>query len=431
MTGPVDSAAKKVIVLIMLALADSPRAQLPRELRAQQSQVLRRAELLLRVACELFEGRKQGAAVAACLLMRNCIRKQVWETSSMPVRQLSNIGDVGAAALHQHGFGTLDGLLAGDPRKIEHVLGRRPPFGNVLQGKVGGVPRLNLRLQPSNEQISICLVSKQMEFASGQGPQLGTGFVHCLAYGTPSGQLLLHRRFPTHHPVAGLVVGLQGCRGIMARLIHEDLVGFDELQVIGDARLESPLASASPFVQANCRKHTDEGKTHGKDLKRQRMAPGGHEATLALARARQYEAPPVQTIQTLSASMPSEVGARSSQPNSDRCRSSLGEAVPGFMPTSATSYPASSCSAPGGVGSVGPSHVARCHVPSFQSGFGSGSFSSEACPGQFGVTEGQHTTRTAAGRLRRSIAAVEAAHSTAHGPEFNFVRFTPDAALGV
>ena len=163
---------------------------------------------------------------------------------------------------------------------IEIALGRRAPFGSTLQKKLRSVSRIKLRLCPQGTDgtISIdCVGGSPLVNCSDS--QLGTGFVHCLAYGAPAGQLLLHRRFPARSPQA-LVLNLQKSTGLVVHLIYEDLIGFDDFQIIGDVRMDrmalGPSASQSSAPSAP-------GKA-----KRQKVEKlSGHEATMALARARQ------------------------------------------------------------------------------------------------------------------------------------------------
>ncbi|CAK9070839.1 unnamed protein product [Durusdinium trenchii] len=307
LTGPVDSAAKKVLVLVMLALADSPRPELPWDLKLQQSQVLRRAEPLLRVVSELFESRQEGQALVACLSMRNCLRKQIWETSTMLVRQLPNIGDVGAQALKHAGLSSLESFGAAFPGAIEAAL-KRKAGASALQSKVRAVPGIKLRLCPrADGGVSIHFDVQRLE--QGNGSQIGTGFVRCIAFAAPSGQLLLHRRFPAQNPQDGLLLNLQGHKGLAVHLIHEDLVGFDVMEILGDVRIfdvRRAQANPAPPVTTGARPAASgaapavgaKGANTARS-KRQKLE-GRHEATLALARAKQG----AMVVQTLASSFP-------------------------------------------------------------------------------------------------------------------------------
>ena len=324
------------------------------------------------------------------------LRKQIWEDSTMLVRQLPNIGDVGSHALKQRGlssfqdplsilrpwdlqklsmdmscFQKVDGtwqwcsplylhllyaiinfyyhlfnspltddfgipykpgapflplqlkpistletctlffnfhpeaFLCGDPRMIEVVLGRRPPYGNTLQNKLRSVVRIQLRLCPQGSDGSIAIqfvLPSDADLKKVKANEsLGSGFVHCLAYAAPSGQLLLHRRFPSQNPQDGLLVNLQNNKGLVVHLIHEDLVGFDDLQVIGDVQ----IAPRCPVNNV----HSEGTTVQPARSKRQKVETlRGHEATFAMARARQGT-----QIETLSSSFASPIPSQGQQ----------------------------------------------------------------------------------------------------------------------
>lgn len=185
------------------------------------------------------------------------------------------------------------------------ALNRKPPFGNLLQKKLRGLPRLHLRLCPQGTDgtISINLaaagVQSQCPEMAGNESQLGSGFVHCLAYAAPSGQLLLHRRFPAHNPQTGMSLNLQNSRGLVVHLIYEDFIGFDDLQVIGDVQLAPTMSKAAT-------KNSAAGAATGPSKRQKVEALRGHEATFALARARQIQGIQVQTLASMAPEQSSE-----------------------------------------------------------------------------------------------------------------------------
>lgn len=188
---------------------------------------------------------------------------------------------------------------------IEVVLGRRPPYGNTLQNKLRSVVRIQLRLCPQGSDGSIAIqfvLPSDADLKKVKANEsLGTGFVHCLAYAAPSGQLLLHRRFPSQNPQDGLLVNLQNNKGLVVHLIHEDLVGFDDLQVIGDVQ----IAPRCPVNNA----HSEGTTIQPARSKRQKVETlRGHEATFAMARARQGT-----QIETLSSSFASPLPSQGQQ----------------------------------------------------------------------------------------------------------------------
>jgi ATP-dependent DNA helicase HFM1/MER3 len=92
-----------------------------------------------------------------------CLRQEMWEEGGMVLKQLDKIGPVTAAALaaasacpsawsswlnpsRATGITSFGQLLAADPRRIEQVCGRAPPFGNVTQEAAGALPRVRMEV---------------------------------------------------------------------------------------------------------------------------------------------------------------------------------------------------------------------------------------------------------------------------------------------
>ena len=90
----------------------------------------------------------------------------------MPVRQLPNIGDVGAQALRAAGLSNFEALLAGDPPAIEVALKRKAPFGKTLQQKVAAVPQIKVRLCPTGTDGSVAVHFGDQRVVQGSWYQL-------------------------------------------------------------------------------------------------------------------------------------------------------------------------------------------------------------------------------------------------------------------
>lgn len=235
---PVDTAGKKVSTLLQLALADPPRLQLPWELKSQQQQLLRRSEFVLRLFIELFLQRNAGAQLATTLLLKKCLKRQIWESSGAEVRQLPGIGDIMAEKLKAGGLGSLAAVAGGDPRLIEVACGRRPPFGNELQAHARSVPRYELQL--SRRLGGVVAASIEATAAECKGA------FSLVAYDAPTGLLLRYQRFPA----SGLPPQMElespaDCKGIVVKLIHEEVVGIDLERSLGDVSCSASVAAAA------------------------------------------------------------------------------------------------------------------------------------------------------------------------------------------
>lgn len=102
---------------------------------------------------------------------------------------------------------------------------------------------------------------------------------------------------------------MPGHKGLAVHLIHEDLVGFDVMEILGDVRIfdvRRAQANPAPPVTTGARPAASgaapavgaKGANTARS-KRQKLE-GRHEATLALARAKQG----AMVVQTLASSFP-------------------------------------------------------------------------------------------------------------------------------
>eukprot|EP00930_Biecheleria_cincta_P044661 TRINITY_DN3073_c1_g1_i1.p1 TRINITY_DN3073_c1_g1~~TRINITY_DN3073_c1_g1_i1.p1 ORF type:complete len:1373 (-),score=291.65 TRINITY_DN3073_c1_g1_i1:337-4431(-) len=342
-SGPIDTAGKKVFVLIQLSLADSPRVDLPWDLKSQQMQVLRRAETLLRVVAELYEAKREGAALANACLLRTCLHQQIWETSKMHVRQLRNIGDMNAEKLAARSMSTFEQLAAADPRQIELAVGRHAPFGDGLKAELAGLPRPSLTLAPEGCQGSVqVLISpghasppSGKAAAAASSASSSCGFAQLVAFVVPGCKLVEHRRMPAHGRARQIQLVLpEGTTGLVVRLIHEGIVGMDEERTIGTVQPQAAkrcknhgnAASApqsslqQPFPalpqSAADSEHSSAKAAPARRQKRAAKAKASpapitscHDATFALARSKQSSAG-ISRVQTLA----SAAGERSGLP---------------------------------------------------------------------------------------------------------------------
>ena len=60
------------------------------------------------------------------------------------MKQIENVGDAQAKSLSRNGVTTLAKVMEMDPRDLERILGRNPPYGNKLQDAVSRLPQLKI-----------------------------------------------------------------------------------------------------------------------------------------------------------------------------------------------------------------------------------------------------------------------------------------------
>lgn len=90
------------------------------------------------------------AASANALTLSRSMRLRLWDNTTLPTRQLPNVGQVTASRLRAAGITSLRDLAARDPRWVEQVTTRHYPFGTQLQHALTQLlpPRMELLVQP-------------------------------------------------------------------------------------------------------------------------------------------------------------------------------------------------------------------------------------------------------------------------------------------
>ncbi|XP_018902147.2 uncharacterized protein [Bemisia tabaci] len=86
----------------------------------------------------------------SAILLAKCFISQLWENSEHVSRQLPGIGPVLSSHLVAARKVTLQDILDSNPRDLEVVLNRLPPFGNNLIDSVKVLPQFELEIQMSD-----------------------------------------------------------------------------------------------------------------------------------------------------------------------------------------------------------------------------------------------------------------------------------------
>ncbi|KAI9205270.1 uncharacterized protein BJ171DRAFT_501610 [Polychytrium aggregatum] len=73
-----------------------------------------------------------------------CLAAKAWETAPNVFRQIDGIGPQFSKSLGRGGINSLADLARCDPRKIEMLVGRNPPFGNKILDVLSSFPRLTI-----------------------------------------------------------------------------------------------------------------------------------------------------------------------------------------------------------------------------------------------------------------------------------------------
>ena len=103
---------------------------------------------IIRCMITFFEEKKFGAPLLHAIRLSQCLDSHMWYDSTLVCRQLEGIGAALANNLMQGNIVSFSELEAANPRKIESLLKRNPPAGNLLQANLQKIwPKLLLTIQ--------------------------------------------------------------------------------------------------------------------------------------------------------------------------------------------------------------------------------------------------------------------------------------------
>uniref|UniRef100_A0A182RWH0 DNA 3'-5' helicase n=1 Tax=Anopheles funestus TaxID=62324 RepID=A0A182RWH0_ANOFN len=104
---------------------------------------------LLTANRDQFESGSFRALVSVTTLLQ-CFQTKLWENSPFLTKQLGQIGPRLARHLADRGKVTFQAVRYSDPREIECILKKQPPFGNDIVNFVSGLPEFTIQLKKTD-----------------------------------------------------------------------------------------------------------------------------------------------------------------------------------------------------------------------------------------------------------------------------------------
>ncbi|XP_063742496.1 probable ATP-dependent DNA helicase HFM1 [Eleginops maclovinus] len=87
------------------------------------------------------------SAVLHSLMLAKCFRAKLWENSPYVSKQLEKIGQTLSTAMVNAGLTTFSKIEQSNPRELELILNRHPPFGNQIKESVLNLPTYEVTLE--------------------------------------------------------------------------------------------------------------------------------------------------------------------------------------------------------------------------------------------------------------------------------------------
>ncbi|XP_061171634.1 probable ATP-dependent DNA helicase HFM1 [Saccostrea echinata] len=148
LTGKVKTKQMKVNILIQVGLG----CLLLQDFSLQQdtTRIFRAAQRVSRCLVELLWLKADYKSLLSAVQLMKCLKARLWEDSKYISKQLDGIGPALSNALVNAGITTFQKILESNPRELELIVNRHPPFGNQLRDLVSCLPKYELTI----EQVS-------------------------------------------------------------------------------------------------------------------------------------------------------------------------------------------------------------------------------------------------------------------------------------
>ncbi|CAF96372.1 unnamed protein product, partial [Tetraodon nigroviridis] len=105
----------------------------------------------------LSHGPKTGfAALLNSLILAKCFRAKLWENSPYVSKQLEKIGQTLSTAMVNAGLTTFSKIEQTNPRELELIVNRHPPFGNQIRESVIHLPKYEVILEQATSSVQLC-----------------------------------------------------------------------------------------------------------------------------------------------------------------------------------------------------------------------------------------------------------------------------------
>jgi len=140
--GAIDSGQKKAYLLIQSALSGKVLENW--ELRKQQNEICQTSERILNCIRQVYKDLDDCKGFILTILMSKSLDKGMWPDSVYIIKQLPRIGDKFSRLLYRGGYTSFEKLREEtNPRVIENICGKNPPFGNIILDAAKSLPIIN------------------------------------------------------------------------------------------------------------------------------------------------------------------------------------------------------------------------------------------------------------------------------------------------
>ena len=105
------------------------------------------------IDCQIYSG--DSVSINNALMVERSLSTRVWDDSPLQMKQIETLGVIGCRKLARAGIRSLEELEYTEPHRIEHLLGRNPPYGLKVLEKLRAFPKLRISLQLQSPSVSV------------------------------------------------------------------------------------------------------------------------------------------------------------------------------------------------------------------------------------------------------------------------------------
>ncbi|XP_022248602.1 probable ATP-dependent DNA helicase HFM1 isoform X4 [Limulus polyphemus] len=160
LTGRIKTRNLKVNCLIQAALGCLPVQEA--SLNQDLARILRAGQRITKCLAEFLSIEVKGfSGLLNAIILSKCFRAKLWENSKHVSRQLEKIGVTLSNALVNAGITSFHILEETNPRELEMITNRHPPFGTQLRDTVEHLPKYEITIEQgarySSFQADLCI----------------------------------------------------------------------------------------------------------------------------------------------------------------------------------------------------------------------------------------------------------------------------------
>ena len=141
----IKSNKMKVNVLIQAQLGCLPIQDFA--LQQDANKIFRNASRIIRCLFDFVFSKQNYKLILNTSILAKCIKAKLWENSKYVSRQLTGIGLVMATSFVTSNVTSFDAILNRNPRSLELIVNRQPPFGNTLHDAVKYLPKYQVSIR--------------------------------------------------------------------------------------------------------------------------------------------------------------------------------------------------------------------------------------------------------------------------------------------